>query len=58
MKQFDNSTPHLSSVYDSQILNTIPYYDCFHREAIGVVKAAGIQTKGLAGYRSRNGNSG
>ncbi len=38
MNQFDNSTPHLSAVYDSQILNTIPYYECFHNEAINIIK--------------------
>ncbi len=42
MKLFDNSTPHISSVYDIQILNTVPNYDCFHKEAIGIVKASGI----------------
>lgn len=35
----DNTTPHLSDVYDSQILNTIPYYESFHNETINLVKA-------------------
>ena len=38
MKQFDNLTPHLSSVYDAQILNTIPYYDNFHQEIIHTIQ--------------------
>lgn len=45
MKLRDNATPHPSSAYDRQILDTIPNYDCFHREAIDVVKAAGIEPK-------------
>ena len=43
MKQFDNSTPHLSEVYDSQILNTIPYYESIHKEVINIVKAVDIK---------------
>ena len=43
MNQFDNTTPHLSTVYDSQILNTIPYYECFHDEAINIVKALKVE---------------
>ena len=38
MKTFDNTTPHLSAVYDAQIMNTIPYYECFHREIIHMVQ--------------------
>jgi tRNA (cmo5U34)-methyltransferase len=38
MKTFDNTTPHLSAVYDTQILNTIPYYDNFHREIINTIQ--------------------
>lgn len=45
MKQFDNTTPHLSTVYDSQILNTIPFYECFHNETINIVKALKIEPK-------------
>jgi len=45
MKQFDNTTPHLSAVYDSQIGNTIPYYECFHQETMNIVKAAGFEPK-------------
>jgi Methylase involved in ubiquinone/menaquinone biosynthesis len=39
MKKFDNSTPHLSSNYDEQVRNTIPYYDCFHIETIHLIKS-------------------
>jgi tRNA (cmo5U34)-methyltransferase len=45
MKQFDNATPHLSSVYDNQVHNTIPNYECFHQEVINIVNAAGINPK-------------
>lgn len=45
MEQFDNSTPHPATVYDSQILSTIPYYDCFHNETINIVKATGLSPK-------------
>lgn len=45
MSTFDNSTPHLSSVYDAQILNTIPNYDSFHQETIDIIHAAGIRPK-------------
>lgn len=45
MKELNNSTPHLSEVYDNQILNTIPYYECFHNEAINIVKSVGVETK-------------
>jgi tRNA (cmo5U34)-methyltransferase len=45
MKQFDNVTPHLSSVYDTQILNTIPNYDIFHQEVIHLVIAANMNPK-------------
>ena len=38
MKTFDNTTPHLSAEYDTQIMNTIPYYDCFHREIINTIQ--------------------
>ena len=42
MKTFDNTTPHLSAEYDAQIMNTIPYYDCFHREIIHTIQALTI----------------
>jgi tRNA (cmo5U34)-methyltransferase len=35
----DNTTPQLAASYDDQISNIIPYYNCFHDEAINVVKA-------------------
>ncbi len=38
MKIFDNTTPHLSAVYDAQILNTIPYYDNFHQEIVHTIQ--------------------
>ncbi len=34
----DNTTPHLSDIYDSQILSTIPHYEAFHNETINIVK--------------------
>jgi tRNA (cmo5U34)-methyltransferase len=45
MTTFDNSTPHLSSVYDKQILNTIPNYGCFHQETVDIVQSSGIAPK-------------
>lgn len=45
MKQFDNTTPHLSSVYDDQILNTVPNYSLFHQETIDLVLSSGIAPK-------------
>lgn len=45
MKTFDNTTPHLSTVYDTQILNTIPYYDCFHREIIHIIQTLNANPK-------------
>jgi len=45
MKQFDNSTPHISSVYDIQILNTVPNYNSFHQETISMVKMSGADPK-------------
>ncbi len=39
MAALDNSTPHLPTVYDDQISNTIPHYDSFHDEIINIVQA-------------------
>lgn len=39
MEEFDNSTPHLSSNYDEQVRNIIPYYDYFHIETINLIKS-------------------
>lgn len=38
MKTNDNTTPHLSAVYDAQILNTIPYYESFHKEIVHIIR--------------------
>jgi tRNA (cmo5U34)-methyltransferase len=35
----DNLTAHASADYDAEIRKTIPYYDAFHRETIGLVAA-------------------
>lgn len=35
----DNTSSHISSLYDDQVRNTIPYYDAFHTETIRLVKA-------------------
>ncbi len=45
MKNIDNTTAHASDEYDEKVRSTIPYYDCFHQEAINIVKAAGIVPK-------------
>jgi len=34
----DNSTPHSSSEYDSEIVRTIPFYHLFHTETIDLVR--------------------
>lgn len=36
----DNSTAHISAYYDGQVKNTIPYYECFHKETINFIKVA------------------
>ena len=35
----DNTSSHISSKYDDQVRDTIPYYDAFHAETIRLVKA-------------------
>ena len=42
MSQSDNTTPHPSSVYDTGVRATIPYYEAFSRESINLVKALGV----------------
>jgi tRNA (cmo5U34)-methyltransferase len=39
MQAFDNTTPHLSTVYDEQVRKTIPYYDAFHEQTMRLVAA-------------------
>ena len=34
----DNKTPHKANEYDTKILQTIPFYDEFHRQVIDIVK--------------------
>ena len=41
----DNSTPHTSTDYDKQILNTIPYYDKFHAETINLISTYNPEPK-------------
>lgn len=36
----DNTTSHISTIYDGQIKSTIPYYECFHKETINFIKVA------------------
>ncbi len=35
----DNLSSHKSSNYDTEVIKTIPYYDCFHGETISLVKS-------------------
>ena len=42
MHKSDNSSSHLSSEYDSQIANTIPYYNFFHQEILNLVESMDI----------------
>ncbi len=37
-KKSDNKTPHRSSEYDIKVRKTIPFYECFQRETIDLVK--------------------
>ncbi len=39
MFRSDNATPHSVATYDSQVRNTIPYYDAFHEQTINLIKA-------------------
>lgn len=43
MQKSDNLTSHLSKEYDSQIGNTIPYYNCFHKEIINLIESMDIK---------------
>jgi Methylase involved in ubiquinone/menaquinone biosynthesis len=43
MQKSDNLTSHLSSEYDSQIGNTIPYYAFFHKEIINLIESMDIK---------------
>ena len=45
MVKTDNSTPHLSAVYDARVRGTIPYYDAFHEETLNLIKAMHIEPK-------------
>lgn len=37
--QNNNFTAHKAEAYDDQISKTIPYYHCFHQEAINIIQA-------------------
>ena len=39
MQAFDNTTAHVSTVYDAEVRKTIPYYDAFHEQTIRLVAA-------------------
>jgi|WetSurMetagenome_2_1015567.scaffolds.fasta_scaffold19127_6 tRNA (cmo5U34)-methyltransferase len=39
MTKKDNASAHNAAEYDAQIRSTIPHYDCFHDETIGLIKA-------------------
>jgi tRNA (cmo5U34)-methyltransferase len=41
----DNATSHTTETYDQQVRRTIPYYDCFHDEALNIIKASGTSPK-------------
>ena len=45
MQKSDNLTSHSSSEYDSQIGNTIPYYNFFHEEIINLIESMDIKPK-------------
>jgi tRNA (cmo5U34)-methyltransferase len=35
----DNATPHSAGSYDTEVRNTLPYYDSFHEQTINLIKA-------------------
>lgn len=37
-RTMDNATPHGSGDYDEEVRTTIPYYETFHRETLGLVR--------------------
>lgn len=39
MTDSDNTTPHISHLYDVDVENTIPYYSTFHRETINLIRS-------------------
>ncbi len=43
MQKSGNLTSHLSNEYDSQIGNTIPYYNRFHEGIINLIKSMDIE---------------
>jgi tRNA (cmo5U34)-methyltransferase len=43
MQKSDNLSSHLSSEYDSQIANTIPYYNLFHQEILNLIESMNIK---------------
>lgn len=45
MANNDNSSAHLSSIYDSEIRKTIPFYDQFHDETTRLIRTSGIKPK-------------
>jgi tRNA (cmo5U34)-methyltransferase len=45
MPKSDNTSPHSSQTYDTQVHNTIPYYDAFHEQTINLIKAVKPQPK-------------
>ena len=36
--ELDNNSSHMSEDYDLQIINTIPYYESFHKETLNIIK--------------------
>jgi tRNA (cmo5U34)-methyltransferase len=41
----DNKTPHKSSEYDIKVRRTIPFYECFHQQAIDLIKTVNPDVK-------------
>jgi tRNA (cmo5U34)-methyltransferase len=39
MTKKDNSTPYQSELYDTHVVDTLPYYDSYHQETINLIKA-------------------
>jgi len=39
LKRRDNTTPYKSDDYDANVVNTLPYYESYHKETINLIKS-------------------
>lgn len=45
MVRKDNTTPYHSESYDAHIIDTLPYYEAYHRETINLVQALPLEVE-------------